>query len=162
MYHDVDNQSQNVNTMDQDVALGVTTTVTQADLPLLRETLRLGEYPVVYRIHRQQQGGGFGDQDKHPYAWGVLVYVDGQLARINSARGFGREWNDLDRVERWLRTHGFWYWWTRNDLETVGITDEGFEETEEPVSETDKEVDVNDLQPRAPELPAQLPKFSLK
>ena len=96
--------------MDQDVALGVTTTVTQSELALLRQSLRLGEYPVVYRVHRRQQGGGFGDQDKHPYAWGVLVYVDGQLARINSARGFGREWNDLARVERWLRAHGFWCW----------------------------------------------------
>jgi len=145
--------------MNQDVALGVTTTVTQADFPLLRETLRLGEYPVVYRVHRQQQGGGFGDQDKHPYAWGVLVYVDGQLARINSARGFGREWNDLARVERWLRTHGFWYWWTRNDLETVGVTDEDFEE---PEAEVEAQADVNDLPLSAPELPAQHPKFSLK
>ncbi len=148
--------------MDQDVALGVTTTVTQADLPLLRETLRLGEYPVVYRVHRQQQGGGFGDQDKHPYAWGVLVYVDGQLARINSARGLGREWNDLARVERWLRTHGFWYWWTRNDLEAVGGIDEDLEETEKSPREAETDADISDLQPQAPELPAQLPKFSLK
>jgi len=145
--------------MDQDVALGVTTTVTQADLALLRQTLRLGEYPVVYRVHRQQQGGGFGDQDKHPYAWGVLVYVDGQLARINSARGFGREWNDLARVERWLRSHGFWYWWTRNDLETVSYMDETIEEAEEPL-ETDAE--AQEVSPLAPELPSQHPKFSLK
>ena len=148
--------------MDQDVALGVTTTVTQADLPLLRETLRLGEYPVVYRVHRQQQGGGFGDQDKHPYAWGVLVYVDGQLARINSARGFGREWNDLARVERWLRTHGFWCWWTRNDLETVGGASEELEEPEDPVLGNEIEAEVNDPLRQVPELPAQLPKFSLK
>ena len=110
-----------VNTMDQDVALGVAFTVTQADLGLLREDLRLGAYPVVYRVNRMQQGGGFGDQERHPFAWGVLVYVDGQLARINSARGAGREWNDLDRVERWLRVQGFSYWWTRNDLEAVGV-----------------------------------------
>ena len=106
--------------MDQDVALGVAFAVTQADLGLLREDLRLGAYPVVYRVNRMQQGGGFGDQERHPFAWGVLVYVDGQLARINSARGAGREWNDLDRVERWLRSQGFSYWWTRNDLESVG------------------------------------------
>jgi len=162
MYHDVANQRKNVNTMTQDVALGVTTTVTQADLSLLRDTLRLGEYPVVYRVHRQQQGGGFGDQDKHPYAWGVLVYVDGQLARINSARGFGREWNDLARVERWLRTHGFWYWWTRNDLETVGDIDGDFKGSEEPEAEVEAQADVNDLPPLAPELPAQHPKFSIK
>ncbi len=148
--------------MDQDVALGVTTTVTQADLALLRQTLRLGEYPVVYRVHRQQQGGGFGDQNKHPYAWGVLVYVDGQLARINSARGFGREWNDLARVERWLRSHGFWYWWTRNDLETVSYSDETFEEVEEPAADVEGPDEGDDLHRLAPELPAQQPKFSLK
>lgn len=169
MYHDVVNFLDFVNTMDQDVALGVTTTVTQADLVLLRQTLRLGEYPVVYRVHRQQQGGGFGDQNKHPYAWGVLVYVDGELARINSARGFGREWNDLARVERWLRAHGFWYWWTRNDLETVSDIDDGLEDGEEainagdePIAKSELEADAIDLHPSAPELPAHLPKFSLK
>ena len=109
--------------MDQDVALGVTTTVTQADLPFLREAGRLGEYAVVYRVARSQMGGGFGDQSKHPYAWGVLVYVDWQLARVNSARGTGREWNSLDRLERWLRGQGFWYWWNRNDLEPLGADD---------------------------------------
>ena len=109
-----------VNTMDQDVMLGVVFTVTQADLPLLRNNMRLGEHPVVYRVHRKQKGGGFGDQARHPFAWGVLVYVDGQLARINSARGAGREWNDLDKIERWLRGQGFNIWWTRNDLEEIG------------------------------------------
>lgn len=105
--------------MNQDVMLGVAFTITQADLPFLRENMRLGEHPVVYRLHRKQKGGGFGDQSRHPFAWGVLVYVDGQLARINSARGAGREWNDLDKVERWLRGQGFNVWWTRNDLEEV-------------------------------------------
>ena len=52
--------------MDQDVALGVTTTITQADIPPLRNQARLGEYAVVYRCHRTQAGGGFGDQAKHP------------------------------------------------------------------------------------------------
>jgi hypothetical protein len=128
MLHDVGLLREKVNTMDQDVALGVTMTVTQADLPFLREALRLGEFPVVYRVHRQQQGGGFGDQDKHPFAWGILVYVDGQLARLNSARGSGREWNDLTRIEPWLRSQGFSYWWTRNDLEQIGSVVESAEE----------------------------------
>jgi len=149
MYHDVVILEKNVNTMDQDVALGVTTTVTQADLAYLRQSLRLGEYPVVYRVHRRQQGGGFGDQSKHPYAWGVLVYVDGQLARINSARGFGREWNDLARAGRWLRAHGFWCWWTRNDLEAVGNIDEALDEDE-------------GLPAKPDDLPAHHPEFSLK
>ena len=119
--------------MDQDVRLGVAFTITQADLPFLRENLRLGEHPVVYRVHRKQKGGGFGDQDKHPFAWGILVYVDGQLARINSARGAGREWNDLDKVERWLRGQGFNVWWTRNDLEEVYALGAGQEEKADPM-----------------------------
>ena len=119
--------------MDQDVALGVTQAITQADLPFLREAGRLGEYAVVYRVYRVQQGGGFGDQDKHPFAWGVLVYVDGQLGRIYSARGAAREWNSLDRLEKWLRSQGFWYWWTRNDLEPLGVEDAGSDDSDEQV-----------------------------
>ena len=141
--------------MDQDVALGVTTTITQADLPLLRETGRLGEFPVVYRVHRQQKGGGYGDQKKHPFAWGILVYVDGQLARVNSARGFGREWNDLDRAEKWLRTHGFWYWWTRNDLEVVGEP-LATEETDEEATHATPDADYTNT------VPGIEKKFSLK
>lgn len=103
--------------MNQDALLGVTTSATQADLAALRSASRLGEYAVVYRVNR---GGGFGDQARHPLAWAVLVYVDGQVARIYSARGEPREWNNLDRLERWLRDQGFWFWWTRNDLEALG------------------------------------------
>ncbi len=136
--------------MDQDVALGVTLTVTQADLAFLRNALRLGEYPVVYRVHRLQKGGGFGDQNRHPFAWGILVYVDEQLARINSARGAGREWNDLDKAEIWLRGQGFSYWWTRNDLEPAGNL---------PIGD-DESTDKARAQPNEAGLPAA--KFSLK
>jgi len=94
--------------------------ITQADIPYLRAAARLGEYAVVYRAYRQQMGGGFGDQQRHPFAWGVLVYVDGQVARIYSARGLPREWSDLTRLEKWMRDQGFWYWWMRNDLEPLG------------------------------------------
>lgn len=107
-----------------DIALGVTTNVTQSDLPILRMSGRLGEFAVVYRNWREQAGGGFGDQARNPHTWGVLVYVDGQLARIHSARGTGREWSNLDRLEKWLRAQGFWYWWTRNDLEPLGEEDD--------------------------------------
>lgn len=159
MYHDVEKKIGNVNTMNQDVELGVTLTVTQAELAPLRHTLRLGEYPVVYRVHRQQQGGGFGDQSKHPFAWGVLVYVDDQLARINSARGFGREWNDLARVERWLRAHGFWCWWTRNDLEAVGELDEADDDVAELAVEIESlEAEMND-EGKSVALPATGPEF---
>jgi len=112
-----------VNNMNQDVALGVTSTITQPDISFLRGAGRLGDYAVVYRCHRQQAGGGFGDQTKHPFAWGVLVYVDGGLARIYSARGLPREWSDLSRLEKWLRAQGFWYWWMRNDLEPLDLSD---------------------------------------
>lgn len=130
-----------VNNMNQDVALGVTSTITQPDISFLRDGGRLGDYAVVYRCHRQQAGGGFGDQTKHPFAWGVLVYVDGGLARIYSARGLPREWSDLSRLEKWLRAQGFWYWWMRNDLEPLGLT------------ESDSETDMNEEPESVPLVP---------
>ncbi len=106
--------------MDQDAKLGISGSVTQADLAPLRQGARLGEFAVVYRIERLHQGGGYGDQGKHPLAWAVAVYVDNQLCRVFNARSAGREWNSIDRLCSWLREQGFWYWWTRNDLEPVG------------------------------------------
>jgi hypothetical protein len=144
--------------MDQDVALGISTTVTQFDIPLLREAGRLGEYAVVYRIARNQQGGGFGDQDKHPYAWGVLVYVDTLVARVYSARGAGREWNSLDRLERWLRGNGFWYWWTRNDLETLGAADAAEAGAEGPGQDADENGATAVISP----IPAYMPPLGLE
>ena len=88
--------------MSQDVDLGITGSVTQADLAPLREAARLGEYALVYRIERLHQGGGYGDQGKHPLAWAVAVYVDNQLCRVFNARGAGREWNSIDRLSTWL------------------------------------------------------------
>lgn len=164
MYQGVANQSPYVNTMDQDVsitmtqdvakivghdaasqdaALGVTMTITQADLEYLRAVGRLGDLAVVYRVWREQAGGGFGDQTKNPQTWGVLVYVDEQLARIYSARGSGREWSNLDRLEKWLRAQGFWYWWTRNDLEPLGEGDDTV------LAETDTDTDSDD-EPQTP------------
>jgi adenine-specific DNA methylase len=75
---------------------------------------------LVYRVERVHQGGGYGDQGKHPMAWAVAVYVDTQLNRVFNARNAGREWNNIDRLSSWLREQGFWCWWTRNDLEIVG------------------------------------------
>ena len=133
MGHNVKIFDEFVNTMDQDVALGIVGSVSQADLAPIREGGRLGEYALIYRIERIHQGGGYGDQDKHPLAWAVAVYVDGQLFRIFNARGAGREWNSLDKLSSWLREQGFWYWWTRNDLETLGA------------ATTDMEIDPADL-----------------
>jgi hypothetical protein len=102
-----------------DVYLGVSGMITQTELPIVREQGRLGEYAVVYRIYREKQGGGFGDQVKHPYSWAVLVYVDTYLLGINSARGERREWANLDSAAQWLTSNGFSYWWTRNDIEPL-------------------------------------------
>lgn len=93
--------------------------ITQAELPIVREQERLGDYAVAYRVYRNKQGGGFGDPDKHPFAWAALVYVDGLPLRLNSARGCCREWSTLDRVGQWMLGNGFRYWWARNDLEIV-------------------------------------------
>ena len=138
MAHNVATNLIIVNTMDQDVALGITGSVTQADLAPIRLANRLGEYAVIYRVERTHQGGGYGDQDRHPFAWAVAVYIDGQLIRVYNARGAGREWNSLDRLSTWLREQGFWYWWTRNDLETLGS------------ATTDAEIDQQDTLDNSP------------
>jgi hypothetical protein len=116
--------------MDQDVALGISGSVTQSDLTSIRQAGRLGDYAIIYRIPRTHQGGGYGDQDRHPFAWAVAVYIDAQLIRVFNARGSGREWLSLDKVASWLREQGFWYWWTRNDLEPLGSA-EGIAKPEE-------------------------------
>jgi hypothetical protein len=119
--------------MSQDVGLGIVGSVTQADLAPLRDGAHLGEFALVYRIERLHRGGGYGDQGKHPLAWAVAVYVDNQLCRVFNARGAGREWNSIDRLCGWLREQGFWYWWTRNDLEPVGsATTEAEDSSETP------------------------------
>jgi hypothetical protein len=100
-------------------------TVRQSDLPVLRENYRLVGYPTVARVPRAQQGGGFGDQGRHPHAWAVFVQVDGLSLRVASARGHGREWTSLDRLERWLRAQGFRYWWVSNELDGLKEPDEG-------------------------------------
>ena len=92
-------------------------TVRQSELAVLQRTYRLVGYPKVARVPRAQQGGGFGDQDRHPHAWAVFVQVDGLSCRVLSARGHGREWTSLDRLERWLRAQGFRYWWVTNELD---------------------------------------------
>lgn len=145
MMHNVVNESKIVNTMTQDVALGISGSVTQADLAPLRVADRLGEYALIYRVERVHQGGGYGDQDKHPMAWAVAVYVDGQLCRVFNARGAGREWNSIDRLSSWLRDQGFWCWWTRNDLEPVG--------TAATESETDEAVPLTPEHFPEPPLP---------
>lgn len=94
--------------------------VSQADLVALQRNYRLIGDPVIARVPRAQLGGGFGDQARHPYAWGVFVRVDGMMTRVISARGLAREWTSLDRLERWLRGQGFRSWWVQNEIDSVG------------------------------------------
>lgn len=96
-------------------------TVTQTELPDLYWSGRLSRHALVYRAIRSQLGGGFGDQDKYPYAWAVSVYVDGLPVRVVSVRGANREWASLDRLERWLREQGLQSWSVSNELEPVGL-----------------------------------------
>ena len=120
--------------MDQDVVLGIAGSITQADLAPIRSEGRLGDYAVVYRIERIHQGGGYGDQGRHPFAWAVAVYIENQLYRVFNARGSGREWNSLDKLGDWLREQGFYYWWTRNDLEVLGTAVSDTETAENVIS----------------------------
>ena len=64
-------------------------TVRQSDLIALRQAWRLIGHPTVARVARAQQGGGFGDQTRHPHAWAVFVQIDGLSTRVTSARGLG-------------------------------------------------------------------------
>jgi hypothetical protein len=96
-----------------------TLTVTQAEIPGLLAAVRITAYPVIVRVPRQRQGGGFGDQTRHPFTWTVLLQIDGAWAQIESSRGAIREWGNLDRLERWLRANGFRYFWLQNELDPV-------------------------------------------
>lgn len=106
--------------------------VRQSDLFALQEQYRIREYPIIRRIPRLTQGGGFGDHNKHPHAWGVLLLVDGQWASVISARGHIREWTSLDRLERWLRTQGFQNFWLENKLDPTGEGASGADELTNP------------------------------
>jgi hypothetical protein len=77
----------------------------------------MADYPTVERVARARQGGGFGDQGRHPYAWAVFVQVDGLSRRVVSACGHGHEWTSLDRRERRPRAQGFRCWWVSNQLD---------------------------------------------
>lgn len=81
--------------------------IQQAEVKVLAEGHRLQGIPCVRWVPRETKGGGFGDPDAHPFAWGVWVMADGRWRRIGSARGNPREWTSLDRVHAWLGQLGF-------------------------------------------------------
>lgn len=104
-------------------------TIRQNDIPGLVASYRITQYPTVVRVRRTIQGGGYGDQDRNPYTWTVFFLVDDHWMSLESARGMPREWGSLDRLEVWLRSVGFAFFWVRNDIDKV---DEGIREQELP------------------------------
>ena len=94
-------------------------TIRQNDIPALIDTYRITQYPTVVRVRRTMQGGGFGDQSRNPYTWTVFFLVDDHWVSLESARGMRREWGSLDRLEVWLRSVGFAFFWVRNDIDKV-------------------------------------------
>jgi len=118
MSHDVD-----INVGGVRVRIGgsqVDVQVQQKELADLDRQNRLQKPVMVQRVERALEGGGFGDVERHPHAWGVFVLVDGVPARLYSARNQPREWTSLDRLERWLRGQGFRTWQVYNHLDRAG------------------------------------------
>jgi hypothetical protein len=105
--------------MAQDVGLDdrVASALQQADLEAMHAAARVTAAPVVHRVRRRRQGGGFGDAGRRPLGWALVVVIDGQPHRLVSARGGTREWSSLERLERWLLDQGFRSWLVVNDLE---------------------------------------------
>lgn len=79
----------------------------QSEVATLRESYRIQGDPLIRWVNRETRGGGFGNIEEHPRAWGVWVMADGHWRRIVSARGHPREWSSLDRVAAWLHDLGF-------------------------------------------------------
>jgi transcription initiation factor IIE alpha subunit len=117
MIHNVAISKKDVNTMIHiDFNLVPMLSIKSTEILRLLETWRIQEI-VVYRTQREYQSGGFGDPDKHPHVWAVAIMVDGQWARVHNARGQGREWSNLDRLEKWLREQGVSRWYLVNEID---------------------------------------------
>ncbi|MCP5086401.1 MAG: hypothetical protein GY952_06325 [Rhodobacteraceae bacterium] len=100
-------------------------TIRQNDIAGIAAQGLIGDYPVAVRTPREVMGGGFADQMKHPNTWTVYFLVDGEWAQVQSARGLRREWSSLDRLEKWLRSMSFRFFWVRNDIEEVEAVGDG-------------------------------------
>jgi len=95
-------------------------TIRQSDIEKLRLQYRITDIPLAVRTERNVEAGGFADASRNPNTWTAYLFVDGQWAQIESARGLRREWTSLDRLERWLRSMGFRAFAVRNDVEPAG------------------------------------------
>lgn len=100
-------------------------TIRQNDIAKFASAGLIGDYPVAVRTARELSAGGFADQTRHPNTWTVYFLVEGEWAQVLSARGLRREWSSLDRLENWLRSMSFRYFWVRNDIEEIEPLDNG-------------------------------------
>lgn len=97
--------------------------IRQADLVRLIAEGRVTEYPVAVRTAREVLGGGFADQEKYPNTWTAYFFIDGEWIQVLSARSLRREWASLDKLELWLRSLSFRFFFVRNDLDPVEPAD---------------------------------------
>jgi len=121
MIHTVTLKAELVNSMDHiDFNYPLNLSLKSTEIPDLFSTWRIQNIATVFRTRREQQNGGFGNPDKHPNVWAVALLVDGLWARVHNTRDQGREWSNLDRLEKWLRDQGISRWQVLNDIEPVG------------------------------------------
>lgn len=99
--------------------------IRQTDIPQYLAQGLIRDYPVAVRSPREVAAGGFADAARNPNTWTVYFLVDIAWAQVHSARGLRREWTSLDRVEAWLRSVGFSFFWVRNDLDPVASSRDG-------------------------------------
>lgn len=99
------------------------TSIGQGDIPALRAQGRITDLPAAVRALRELEVGGFADAERNPMTWTVYFLVDGQWVCVHSARGRRREWTNLDRLERWLRSMGIRLFYVRNDLDAADQSD---------------------------------------
>ena len=117
MAYNVNQQSVNVNSMIHiDLNKAELDSLKSTKLPGLIQSWRIQEI-AVYRTIRTHQNGGFGNPSNHPHVWSVAAMADGQWLRVHNARGQGREWSNLDRLEKWLREQGISRWQLVNDID---------------------------------------------
>ncbi|MEV8468833.1 hypothetical protein AB0T83_18930 [Fluviibacterium sp. DFM31] len=100
-------------------------TIRQNDIGRYALAGLIGDYPVAVRTPRELSAGGFADQTRHPNTWTVYFLVEGEWAQVLSARGLRREWTSLDRLENWLRSMSFRFFWVRNDIDEIELLDDG-------------------------------------
>ena len=72
--------------------------------------------PLIYRVHRLLKGGSMGNTESKPLAWAVAIPIDGSMHVLVSVRKNRREWQDLNRLAKELRSLGFVEFEVRDNL----------------------------------------------